>query len=76
MPKFYFTFGMNHSNKEGFSLCNNFVVIEAENEGIARDKMVAARGPKWSFSYPEELFGYQAEKYNLTQLTLEQVTIV
>lgn len=76
MARIYFTFGMNHSNKEGFSLGNNFVVIEAESETAACELMWEARGPKWAFSYPEELFGDQAEKYNLTQLTLEQVTIV
>lgn len=54
MPKYYFTFGANHLNKDLMSLGNCYVEVEAENESAARDMMFAARGGKWSFCYLEE----------------------
>lgn len=75
MAKFFFTFGMNHVNKDGISLGNNYVVIEAPNEGVAREMMHNARGPKWSFSYDEDRFGNQAEQWNLKPLSLSDVRL-
>lgn len=76
MPKFYFTFGANHLNKDLQSLGNSFVEVEAENEAQARDMMFAARGGKWAFCYLEEHKQKAIDRFDLTQQTLEQVTLL
>ena len=73
MPKYYFTFGANHLNKDLMSLGNCYVEVEAENESAARDQMFAARGGKWAFSYLEE--HKHKAIFDLVPQTLEQVTI-
>lgn len=75
MPKFYFTFGANHLNKDLQSLGNSFVEVEAENEAQARDMMFAARGGKWAFCYLEEHKKKAVDDWSLTPQTLDQVTI-
>lgn len=75
MRKYYFTFGMNQETKDGVSLGNFYVCIEAPDMNSARFDMFDARGSSWSFSYTEEEFAGQPEKYGLTSLTLEQVTL-
>ena len=75
MPKYYFTFGANHLNKDLMSLGNCYVEVEAENEAQARDMMFAARGNKWAFSYLEEHKQKAIDRFNLTPQTLEHVTI-
>lgn len=75
MPKYYFTFGANHLNKDLMSLGNCYVEVEAENEAAARDQMFAARGDKWAFSYLEEHKYNAIDRFNLTPQTLEQVKI-
>ena len=75
MHKYYFTFGANHLNKDLMSLGNCYVEVEAENESAARDMMFAARGVKWAFCYLEEHKQRAIDRFNLTQQTLEQVTI-
>ena len=73
--KFYFTFGSNHMTSKGESLGMSYVVVEAHNMQQARDMMFAARGPKWSFCYGADEFRGQPEEYNLTERSLESVTI-
>lgn len=73
MPKYYFTFGANHLNKDLMSLGNCYVELEAETEEQARDMMFAARGDKWAFSYLEE--HKHKAIFDLVPQTLEQVTI-
>ncbi len=75
MPKFYFTFGGNHLTVDGMSLYNNHVVIEAEDEGTAREIMHNARGPKYCTSYPESMAADCVFKYNTKELSLEDVTL-
>lgn len=75
MPNFYFTFGANHLNKDGQSLGNTFVTVQAENESEARDKMFAARGGRWAFCYLEEMKAKSIDRFDLTEQTLEQVAI-
>lgn len=75
MPKYYFTFGANHLNKDLMSLGNCYVAVEAENEEAARNQMFAARGDKWAFSYLEEHKWKAIDSFNLTPQTLEQVKI-
>ena len=75
MPKFYFTFGANHLNKNFMSLGNCFVEVEAETETQARDMMFAARGDKWAFCYLEEHKQKAIDRFDLVPQTLEQVTI-
>lgn len=76
MSKFFFTFGGNHLDKNGFSLYNSHVVIEAESEGEAREIMHKARGPKYCTSYPENMSYECVLKYNTTERSLEDVTIL
>ena len=73
--KFYFTFGSSHEDSKGESLRMSYVVIEAPDEGTAREEMFAARGSKWSFCYGADEFRGQPEEYNLTERSLESVTI-
>ena len=75
MPKFYFTFGANHLNKDFMSLGNCYVEVEAETETQARDMMFAARGVKWSFCYLEKYKQKAIDRFDLIPQTLEQVTI-
>lgn len=75
MEKFFFTFGSNHTDVEGKSLGNYFVMIEAESECEARNEMIKARGPKWAFSYPEHLFIGQEDKYGIKKVPLSAVVI-
>lgn len=75
MPKYYFTFGANHLNKDLMSLGNCYVEIEAENESAARDQMFAARGCKWAFCYLEEHKQKAIDRFDLTPQTLDQVKI-
>lgn len=73
---YYFTFGSNHVTENGVSLGNCYVVIEGASEAEARDKMAEARGMKWCTSYPEHLFLDQIIKFNLKELTLDDVTLL
>lgn len=75
MDEYYFTFGMNHLTKTGQPLGTFFVVILAESENRARNIMWEARGAKWAFSYPKEQFGNQADKFSLSELTLQEVRL-
>lgn len=75
MEKFFFTYGANHVTKEGVSLGQYYTVIEAPNEGVAREVMYNARKDKWAFSYHENLFGDQAEKYKLHKIALQDVRL-
>lgn len=75
MPKYYFTFGANHTDKNGVSLGNRYCVIEAPEEGVARTMMAVARGMKWAFSYPESLFAGQAEKFGLKEVKLADIKL-
>ena len=75
MPKFYFTFGANHLNKDFMSLGNCFVEVEAETETQARNMMFAARGGKWAFCYLEEHKQKAIDRFDLVPQTLEKVTI-
>jgi hypothetical protein len=47
MKEFYFTFGSNHPCKKGW------VVIEAEDEAVARHEMSEHFGLRWSMCYLE-----------------------
>lgn len=76
MSKFFFTFGSNHLDKEGFSLYNSHVVIEAESEGEAREIMHKARRTKYCTSYPEHMADECVNKWNTTERSLEDVTIM
>lgn len=55
MKKFYFTFGQVHTHRvnnitwDRDSICE----IEADDEGKAREIMVAHFGQKWAFCYPD-----------------------
>lgn len=68
-----FTFGYNHLNQDGESLGNCYVLIDG-SYGVARQKLVDARGAKWSFQYESaELAG--ATQFNLELVSLEDVTL-
>lgn len=75
MPKFYFTFGANHLNKDLMSLGNCYVEVEAETESEAREMMFKARGGKWAFCYLEEHKKKAVDDWSLTTQTLDQVAI-
>lgn len=62
MKKFYFTFGHDHSPGIGF-----YLIIKADNEFSAREKMHERWGTKWSTSYDSpEAAGIQ--KWNLKEV--------
>jgi hypothetical protein len=75
MKKFYFTFGSNHIDVLGNSLGNFYVIVQAENYADARTKMIMVRGAKWSFVYSEDEFGDQAERFDLSERSLEDVAL-
>lgn len=75
MQTFYFTFGANQETKEGKSLGQCFVCIDAGDESQARFDMFDARGSSWSMCYTEEEFAGQPEKYGLTCVSLEYVSL-
>lgn len=75
MAKFYFTFGMNHLNKDFMPLGHHYVEVEAESENQARDMMFAARGGKWAFCYNETEKEKAIDNWSLKPQTLEQVAI-
>lgn len=72
---FVFTFGQNHLDIAGRSIGHCYVVLAAKDEDAARDMMCKARGRKWAFSYPYNMFGDQAEKYDLERVPLSRVTL-
>lgn len=59
---FYFTFGY------GTPYRNNFVKIEADTYGQAREEMARLHGRHWAFQYTEKGFAGQEERYGLTEL--------
>ncbi|WPK37726.1 hypothetical protein [Escherichia phage AV124] len=75
MNKYYFAFGMNQETKDGMSLGNYYVCIEAKHHYDARFEMFDARGSSWSFCYTEEEFAGQPEKYGLKSISLDEVRI-
>lgn len=75
MHKYYFTFGMNQQTKDGMSLGNFYVCIEAPDMNYARFDMFDVRGSSWSFCYTEEEFAGQPEKYGLKSISLDEVRI-
>ncbi len=64
LRKWYITFGFAHAHP------NCYVVIPAATEREARDKMCAAYGDRWAFSYSEEAFRGQAERYGMREVQL------
>ena len=75
MPKYYFTFGANHLNKDMMSLGNCYVEVEAGTFSEAREIMSKARGGNWAFCYLEEHKQRAIDRFNLVPQTLEQITI-
>lgn len=75
MKNFYFTYGMNHEDKDGNSLGHCFTAVQAESEGVARQAMYAARGIKWAFSYSEEERRNAVDRWHLKERSLESVTL-
>lgn len=71
--KWAFTFGTDHVDSTGRSLGSVYVVIEG-NYGEARDKLVEARGDKWSFQYPASEMKYQEALFGISEVSLEDVT--
>ena len=66
MNKYYFTFCFNQKHSQ------QFVVIHAEDNEQARDKMFSMYGKEWGFCYDEERWHpdgiSQENKYGLTML--------
>lgn len=60
--KYYFTFGSGQSPGIGF-----YVMIEAENFGMAREEMVKRWGIKWSMQYDS------ADKAGIDRFGLKRV---
>lgn len=75
MSNFYFTFGTDHKTREGMSLWNFFVKIQAEKEEEARLKMYEKRGLIFAFCYTEKEFKGQIEEFNLKEIRLEEVKL-
>ncbi len=73
MNKYYFTFGSNHLDKNGNSLGNRFVKINASNQEKARIIMFDARERKWAFQYDEVEFLPQIERYNLKEIGITEI---
>lgn len=70
---YIFTFGYNHLDKNGETLENCFVCIDG-SYGVARQKLVDARGNKWAFQYESaELAG--VNEFSLKLVSLEDVTL-
>ena len=60
---YYFTFGQNHWNKEGYPMKNSWVRVVAGNYEEARTKFVnqfssieMEKPDKWEFQYEEKEF--------------------
>ncbi len=53
--KFLFTLGQDHTHRYGMTTldCDGVIEVNAENGGIARDKMFELFGRKWSMQYDE-----------------------
>lgn len=69
MPNVWgFTFGANHTNADGVSLDDYYVILEGDfNE--ARAKMFELRGSKWAMQYPyDNRFEEMIEQYGLLKL--------
>lgn len=76
MKNWYITFGSNHQARDGSSLRNRYLVIEAETESDALDVVEKHRGTKWSFSYSEDKFAGQVEAYGLRSISLNEVSLL
>lgn len=63
--KTFFTFGQEHAHSvNGKTFDKDCVcVIEAEDEGAARDKAFEVFGPKFCFSYPEAKWDESSMSY-------------
>lgn len=70
---FIFTFRMVDTDKDDNSLACCYVKIDGDFYE-SRKKMFEARGSKWAFQYEDEDAAGVGE-FNLTQKTLEEVTI-
>lgn len=63
MKNYYFTFGQNHWNSEGYPMKNSWVRVVAENYEKARELFISQfteiymENPnKWAFQYEEKDF--------------------
>jgi hypothetical protein len=63
--KIYVTYGY------GSNLRDNYSVVEGQNEMECYNKIGAICNGAYSFSYKEEEFEGQAEKYGLTEVPLQ-----
>ena len=74
METWFFTFGSAHKDSDGRSLGQRFVKLQGTIEST-RDKMFEARGAAWAFQYDVEGFNGQAERYGLSEVSLEDVCV-
>lgn len=75
MKNFYFTYGMNHLDRDGKPLGNCYTVIQGETEKEVRDAMYEARGLSWAFDYTEAERKTAIDRWNLKERSLESVTL-
>lgn len=77
MKQFYFTFGSGHTHITNYgeqSLGGCYCVIQAADEGTAREMMNSARGPAWAFCYNS---GPEAgvERFGLRPVVLDDIRL-
>lgn len=75
MNNYYFTFGMNHLDKDGNSLGMCYVAIAAKTEYEALHLLCQNRGDKWAFSYEEDEKPWAIDRHHLTEKTLDEVKL-
>jgi hypothetical protein len=73
--KWAFTFGNDHVMTGGFPLWGGFCMIPGTYEE-AREIMDARRGNKWSMVYREDEIKVMIPKYNLTEYSLDEVSLL
>ena len=74
MTKFIVTFGHEHRSNQNERLQHTYVIIDAEDDESARNKIFNARGDKWAAIYPKHSLQFLAHKWNLTEVPLKNVS--
>lgn len=70
----FFTFGGNHETADGISLGRCFLALRGDFTE-SRDKIVEARGMKWSFQYTAKEFDGQAARFGLHEVSIDDIRL-
>ena len=73
MKEFVITFGPGHKCIHGESLQHVYVIVHAEDDEGARERIHWIRGDRWASIYPKHSLMFLAARWNLMHMPLSRV---